>query len=242
MKIIIPFDDYYYNNELTITKKIKNNIKNYNLFFYVNETNIPLTINNFNTFVFNEQNALLYGEKEKENEKENDELDNDDDNAFFYGENENENENIVKNKYMLLSFPEDKNIINIKEYFFKISIKELIMEIFEIYNKIKKLINTLHKINIIHKNISIDNILINTQTKNILLKNFTKSKVVEDKIFIVNEDFENLNSIIKEIGNLLNDKIDNFPLKLFLESIFFYKNNEDYNKYFLYKIVNISYK
>ena len=113
MKIIIPFDDYYYNNELTITKKIKNNIKNYNLFFYVNETNIPLTINNFNTFVFKEQNALLYGEKENENEKENDEVDNDDDNAFFYGENENENENenIVKNKYMLLSFPEDKNII-----------------------------------------------------------------------------------------------------------------------------------
>jgi len=238
MKIIIPFNDYSYNNELTITKKIKNNIKNYNLFFYVYETNIPLTINNFNTFDFNEQDNLLYEEKEKENENDY----NDDD--FLYGENENENENenIVKNKYMLLSYPEDKNIINIKEYFFKISIKELIMEIFEIYNKIKKLINTLHKINIIHKNISIDNILINTQTKNILLKNFTKSKVIEDNIFIINEDFENLNSMIKEIGNLLNDKIDNFPLKLFLESIFFYKNNEDYNKYFLYKIVNISYK
>ena len=116
------------------------------------------------------------------------------------------------------------------------------MEIIEIYNKIKKIINTLHKINIIHENITVDNILINTQTKNILLKNFTKSKVVEDNIFIVNEDFENLNSIIKEIGNLLNDKIDKFPLKLFLESIFFYKNNEDYNKFFLYKIVNISYK
>jgi len=238
MKIIIPFNDYSYNNELTITKKIKNNIKNYNLFFYVYETNIPLTINNFNTFDFNEQDNLLYEEKEKENENDY----NDDD--FLYGENENENENenIVKNKYMLLSYPEDKNIINIKEYFFKISIKELIIEIFEIYNKIKKLINTLHKINIIHKNISIDNILINTQTKNILLKNFTKSKVIEDNIFIINEDFENLNSMIKEIGNLLNDKIDNFPLKLFLESIFFYKNNEDYNKYFLYKIVNISYK
>ena len=33
---------------------------------------LNLTINNFNTFVFKEQNALLYGEKENENEKEND--------------------------------------------------------------------------------------------------------------------------------------------------------------------------
>jgi serine/threonine protein kinase len=225
MKIIIPFNDDSYNNELTITNKIKNNIKNYNLFFYVYETNIPLTINNFNTFDFNEEEEneddLFNGEKEN--------------NKDDFNEQE-ENDNIVKNKYVLLSFPENKNILNIKEYFFRITIKEIIMEIFEIYNKIKKIINTLHKINIIHKNISTDNILINIQTKSILLKNFTKSKVVEDNIFIVNEDFENLNIIIKEIGVLLNDKIDSFPLKLFLESIFFYKNNEDYNKYFLNKI------
>lgn len=179
-------------NEINISDIIKNNIKNYDHFFYFHYSYSPLSITNINNF------------------------DSDDDMDY---DEENKNADGLS-KYILFLYSDNGNIININDYFTQISGKQFIYEIIEVYGKLKKIIKKIHDINIVYGDITFENILINTKTNNILIKNFKRSKINSNgnkEDFC--KDYEKINYIFIKLITKINDNFKDFPLQIFLKSI-----------------------
>lgn len=206
--MIITELDKEMENEIFITNIIKTNITNYEKFFYFHTNYSSVKIKHIDGY----------------------ENDSDDD------WDDKEEEEIINKKYILISYPysiKSSVIMNINEFFLRITIKQLIFEIFDLYYKIKRLIVKLHNIGISHNNISFNNIIINIEKNQIILRNFTESSIIDDnnkdKLYNNNNnDYEKLNDIFVRLIKSINDIFEGvFPLQLFLKTLFFINNEPD---------------